>query len=96
MMLATLIQQLQEAKAKNLILGASVSTLCLPVIVVIQLPHTTALGTLTDLKQHIKDEFPYTTLAIWNIEYTVYISFTIDNPHVLGCEQYMNTPTLTI
>ena len=88
MKIETLIAQLTEAKAKNLILRATISAAYLPASVVVQLPHTTKDETLDKFRQFLKHTFPHTTIQTWRHlhtqdEYnTVCISFTVDLSYV--------------
>ena len=92
MNLETLVQQLREAKAKKLILKATVSTAMLPASVVIQLPHTTTGETIDKLRQFLKDTFPNTTIQQWRYGFLgdemniICMSFTVDYPHLLQGE----------
>ena len=80
MTLETLIAQLREAKAKNLILRATI----LPASVVIVFPDKTPHRAIHKLKKFIKDAFPHTTIQIWNTQLphdtynTICMSFTVD------------------
>ena len=92
MTLESLIEQLREAKAKNLILRATVSTAMLPASVVLQLPHTTSDETLDKLKEFFRATFPHTTIQQWRHQHsqdqynTICMSFTVDYPHLLHGE----------
>lgn len=99
MTLDTIIEQLRTAKAKNLILKATVSVAMLPASVVIQLPDTTPSSTLYKLREFFKDMFPNTTTQVWSYQHPqdknniICVSFTVDYMHLKhGAAWYGPTP----
>jgi len=99
MTLDTIIEQLRTAKARNLILRATVSVAMLPASVVIQLPHTTSEETLDKLKEFFRATFPHTTIQQWRHQHsqdqynTICMSFTVDYTHLKhGAAWYGPTP----
>ena len=103
MTLDTIIEQLRTAKARNLILRATVSVAMLPASVVIQLPHTTSEETLDKLKEFFRATFPHTTIQQWRYALPrddqqddmniICVSFTVDYMHLKhGAAWYGPTP----
>lgn len=102
MTLETLIKQLTEAKAKKLILKATVSTAMLPASVVIQLPHTTSDETLDKLREFFRATFTHTTVQQWRYAppqdevNIICMSFTVHYKHLLQGEVPRGETPLTI